>query len=208
MTTARIIDALLHNYRDFDIGRLRCNFEQDKTDHRVLRPVERYSYALMRAALNVFVHQHFAEMLNCLAFDCENFTDEVKTFMPIIWPEYVAEANRTLPTTCLHQLSELEFEDARPSSAMRVGAWHRIVFQECNVDFLLMISNARLRSGAFEGSCFLENDRNLPYAIPQFQDSTSFDLGSAHLGLISEEILKALGISTESAIATIKLEMQ
>jgi len=208
MTNATNMEALVHNYHDFDIGKQQQHFTRYKTELRVNSPVERYSYALMRAALNVFVNHNFAESLNCLAFDKDTFAEEVKEFVVHQWPFYLEDAQRTLPTATLMQLSHLEFKDWGPEGSNRIGAWHRMVFPEFEVDFLLQISNARARLGCFEGLCFLDEDSSRFYSPPAGHQKTCTHLGSLHLQLITDEFLEALGISPESAIAAIKWQMR
>jgi hypothetical protein len=208
MTLARTLEALLDSYQDFDIGELQRNFDQDKTIELVKRPVARYSYALMRASLNVFVQHHFADHLNSLAFDRDSFCEEVRRYVPQVWPYYLEEAQARLPTARITQLFELEFQDWRPQGKNRFGAWHRLTFPEFRVDVLLQISNAKVRLGAFEGLCFLDNDQNKSYRLPDVHEETCQHLGSLHLQTITDEILEALGISPESAISAIKWQMR
>lgn len=208
MARTTALDALMDSYQDFDIGALQRNFDNDKTDQLVKRPVERYSYALVRAALNVFAQHNFADHLNTLAFDKDGFYDDVKKYVPEIWQYYLEEAQDNLGTTTIKQLSDLEFKDWGPGKRTRFGAWHRMNFHEFQVDVLIQVSNPKGRLGAFEGICFLENDQNRDYEMPHSQSETCHHLGSMHLQTVTDEILDSLGISPESAISAIKWQMR
>lgn len=209
MANTRTLSALLHNYQDFDIGRLRQKLDQAKSDMRIVRPVERYSYALMRAALNVFVHQHFAEVLNCFAFNVDGFEEVVTDYVPQVWPAYVQDAQQTLATATIEPLSPLEFKDGRTASgAYRFGAWHRLTFPEFEVDVLWEISNQLRRMGHFEGYCYLDTDKNPLFAPPPDHAETCKRLLSVHLQTIADEILGALRISPEFAISAIKRQLE
>ncbi|MEJ8568497.1 hypothetical protein [Elongatibacter sediminis] len=209
MTRERTLDALLTNYQDFDIGELQRNFELDKHEERVKRPVARYSYALMRAALNVFVQHNFADHLNTLAFDRDTFCENVQRYVPQVWAYYLQEAQESLPSARISQLFDLEFLDWGQGGANRFGAWHRLTFPEFQVDVLLQVSNGKARLGAFEGLCFLDNDRNRQFSLPEGHEHEACQhLGSVHLQTITDEILQALGITPESAIAAIKWQMR
>lgn len=211
MTRARTLEALLHNYQDFDIGELQRNFDLDKNIELVKRPVARYSYALMRAALNVFIQHNFADHLNALAFDRDTFCEDVRQYVPQVWPYYLDEAQETLPSARITQLFDLEFLDWGPTGTNRFGAWHRLTFPEFQVDVLFQVTNAKARLGAFEGLCFLDDDRSrqYQYRLPEDHEAdTCQHLGSLHLQTITDEILQALGISPESAISAIKWQMR
>jgi hypothetical protein len=204
MTIASTLDALLDNYQEFDIGQLQRSFYRDKTLQLIKRPVARYSYAMVRASLNVFVQRKFADHLNSLAFDRDGFFAHVRRYVPQVWPYYLEEAQATLPFARITQLHELEFRNWEPGSKRCFGAWHRLTFPEFPVDILLQISNQKGRLGAFEGLCFLDNDQNGDYCLPDDHEHTCQHLGSLHLQAIIDEILEALGISPESAISAIK----
>ena len=208
MTIARTLDALMDNYQEFDIGELQRNFEQDKNFELVKRPVARYSYALMRAALNVFVQHNFADHLNALAFDRDSFHDDVMRYVPQVWAHYLEDAQAALPTARLEPWCDLEFQDWKPSGRNRFGAWHQLLFPEFRLDVLLQISNPKGRLGAFAGLCFLDNDQNQGYRLPDDHADACQHLGSLHLQVITDEILQALGISPESAISAIKWQMR
>jgi hypothetical protein len=105
---------LMDSYQEFDIGQLQQKFYEDKTVELVKRPVARYSYALMRAGLNVFVQHHFADCLNSLAFDRDGFRDEVQKYVPQVWSYYLEEAQETLPSAKILQMRDLEFVDWGP----------------------------------------------------------------------------------------------
>ncbi len=204
MTRTRALEALITSYQDFDIGILRKNFDNAKSDHLVKRPVERYSYALVRASLNVFAQQNFADHLNTLAFDRDSFHDNVRAYVPQVWHYYLEEAQDSLGTALIRQLNPLEFRDWQPGGRTRFGAWHRMNFHEFQVDVLIQISNERARLGSFVGLCYLENDQNRDYPMPDNQLESCHHLGSMHLQTVAEEILDSLGIAPESAIAAIK----
>jgi hypothetical protein len=204
MTRTRALEALITSYQDFDFGSLRKNFDNAKSDQLVKRPVERYSYALVRAALNVFAQHNFADHLNTLAFDRDNFHDTVRAYVPQVWPYYLEEAQDSLGTALIRQINPLEFRDWLPGGRTRFGAWHRLNFHEFQVDVLIQISNKNARLGAFEGLCYLENDQNRDYAMPDNQVESCHHLGSMHLQTVADEILDSLGIAPESAISAIK----
>lgn len=208
MSRTTALQALMESYQDFDIGTLQRSFDNDKIEHLVKRPVERYSYALVRAALNVFVQHNFADHLNTLAFDKDSFYDAVKVYVPQIWDYYLEEAQDNLGTAKIKQLNTLEFKDWGPGRRTRFGAWHRMNFHEFKIDVLIQISNPRGRLGAFEGLCFLENDQNKDYQMPDNQLDTCHHLGSLHLQTVTDEILESLRISPESAISAIKWQMR
>ncbi len=202
------LEELMENYRDFNIGDMQRNFYQDKTVELVKRPVARYSYALMRAALNVFVQHHFADNLNTLAFDRDGFCSDVQKYVPQVWPYYLEEAQATLPNTRIVQICDLEFIDWGQAGKNQFGAWHRLTFPDFQVDVLIQVSNHKARLGAFEGLCLLDNDRNKSYTVPSDQAESCQHLGSLHLQSIIDEILEALGITPESAISAIKWQMR
>lgn len=208
MANTKTISALLQSYQDFDIGKLRQKLDQAKSDMRVVRPVERYSYALTRAALNVFLQHNFADMLNCLAFDIDDFEEAVAEYVPQVWPAYIADAQETLPTATIEPLSSLEFKDWHTGGAFRFGAWHRFTFPEFEVDVLWEISNELRRLGQFVGYCYLDTDKNQQFDMPPEHTGTCDRLLSVHLRTITHEILDALAISPEAAISTIKWQME
>jgi hypothetical protein len=197
----------MDNYQNFDIGELQRNFELDRTLELIKRPVERYSYALMRAALNVFVQHYFANYLNSLVFDRVSFGSEVRNYVPQVWPHYLEDAQKTLTSAKISQLGALEFKDWGPEGANQFGAWHLLVFPEFKCNILLQISNSKSRLGAFEGLCFLENDQNALCELPTDRENTCHNLGPLHLQLIIDEMLEALGISPGSAMSAIKWQM-
>lgn len=204
MARASALEAFMDSYRDFDVGNLQTNFYQDKSEQLVKRPVDRYSYALVRAALNVFVQHNFADRLNGLAFDRDGFYDDVKRYVPLVWPEYLEEAQANLSTATIQPLYGLEFRNWRSKENGCLGAWHRMNFHEFQLDVLIQISNRSGRLGAFEGHCFLENCQNKDFTLPQDELDSCHHLGSAHLQIVADEILGSLGISTESVISAIK----
>lgn len=208
MNRVGTLDALMDSYQNFDIGELQRNFEQDKTVELINRPVERYSYALMRAALNVFVQHYFADNLNSLAFDRESFSSEVQNYVPKVWPYYLEDAQQTLGCAKLTQLCDLKFKNWGPGGSNRFGAWYNLELPEFEVALLMEVSNPRGRLGAFEGVCFLDNDQNTLYELPAVSEHGYQHLGSLHLNLITDEILEALGISPQSAMAAIKWQMK
>ncbi|MDT8322295.1 MAG: hypothetical protein RQ826_17400 [Xanthomonadales bacterium] len=208
MTIARTLDALLDSYHEFDMGELQRNYYQDKTSEFIKRPVARYSYAMVRATLNVFVQHNFANHLNSLAFDRENFYDNVRHYVPNVWSFYLEEAQATLPSAKLSQLCDLEFGNWGPAGSSCFGAWHRLTFPEFRVNVLLQIANDKGRLGAFEGFCFLDNDQQGQYRLPDGHEDTCQHLGSLHLQMIIDEILEALGIAPESVISAIKYLMR
>lgn len=208
MGMARALEALMDSYQDFNIGNLQRNFEQDKTVELVKKPVARYSYALVRAALNVFVQHNFADPLNSLAFDRDSFSADVQRYVPQVWQYYLDEAQDSLQTARIRQLQKLEFKDWVPAGKNIFGAWHRLDFVDFQLNVLLQVSNPKGRLGAFEGLCFLDNDQNTTYQHPAGQDETCQHLGSLHLQTVTDEILDALGITPESAISAIKWQMR
>ncbi len=208
MGMARGLEALMDSYQDFNIGDLQRNFDQDKTVELVKKPVARYSYALMRAALNVFVHHNFAEHLNTLAFDCTSFAVDVQRYVPQVWPYYLEEAQDSLQSVKILQLHELEFKDWLPKGQNAFGAWHRFDFADFQLDVLFQLSNFKARLGGFTGLCFLDNDQNIKYERQAMQADSCHNLGSLHLQSVTDEILDALGISPESAISAIKWQMR
>lgn len=209
MSTGKTFEALLHSYQDFDSGASQRLFDIDKNIELVKRPVARYSYALMRASLNVFVQHNFADHLNALAFDRDSFCDDVRRYVPEVWPYYLEEAQESLSSARLSPLFELEFLDWGRGRKNQFGAWHRLDFVEFSVDVLLQVSNARARIGAFEGVCYLDNDQNTQYRLPANHSAeTCQHLGSVHLQMIIDEVLESLGISPESAISAIKWQMR
>lgn len=208
MSNARTITALMNNYKDFDIGGQRAKLDEAKSDMKVVRPVERYSYALTRAALNVFVHHNFAELLNCLAFDIDSFEDAVRDYVPQVWPAYIREAENTLATARIKQLTPLEFKDWEAEGGNRIGAWHRLTFPEVEVDVLWEVSNPPRRLGKFVGLCYLDTDRNQVFDEPVEHVKPYRRLGSLHLQMITDEMLDALGVSPETAISAIKWQMR
>ncbi len=208
MNRPRALEALLVNYQDFNIGELQLDFDQDKTIELVKRPVQRYSYALMRAALNVFIQHNFADHLNSLAFDRDSFAENVKQYVPQVWPYYLEEAQYTLPSATITQLHPLEFVNWTLAGQYQFGAWHRLNFVEFEVDVLLQITNSKGRLGGFHGLCFLDNDQNSVYQLPNDKSGACQNLGSLHLQHVTDEILEALGISPESAISAIKWQMR
>lgn len=208
MPNAKTISALLNNYQDFEFGRMRQKLDEAKWDMRVVRPVDRYSYALTRAALNVFAHHNFAELLNCLAFDIDGFEVAVKEYVPQVWPVYIEDAQETLATATIEPLSPLQFKDWEPEGANRIGAWHRLMFPEFQVDVLFEVSNEMRRLGHFMGLCYLDTDKHPLFGLPEDHSGTCKRLGSIHLQTIAGEMLDALGISPESAISAIKWQMQ
>jgi hypothetical protein len=208
MAIASTLDALLDNYQEFDVGDLQRSFYQDKTIQLIKRPVARYSYALVRASLNVFVQRNLADHLNSLAFDRDSFFEEVKGYAPQVWPYYLEEAQAALPSARITQLHELDFKNWGPDGKRCFGAWHRLTFPEFPVDVLLQLSNQKGRLGAFEGLCFLDNDQNTDYRLPGDHEQSCQHLGSLHLQVITDEILESLGISPESAISAIKYMMR
>ncbi|HLF30673.1 MAG TPA: hypothetical protein VI566_06550 [Xanthomonadales bacterium] len=208
MGMPRALEALMDSYQEFDIGELQRNFEEDKTVQLLKRPVARYSYALVRAALNVFVQHNFADPLNSLAFDRDTFGVDVQRYVPQVWSYYIEEAQGCLATSRIKQLCELEFKDWRPEGKNQFGAWHRLDFADFQLDVLFQVSNRKGRLGAFEGVCFLDNDQNTTYLHPAGQDQACHHLGPLHLQTVIDEILDALGISPESAISAIKWQMR
>jgi len=208
MTRSSALDALMDSYQEFDIGQLQRNFELDKSVELVNRPVARYSYALMRAALNVFVQHNFADHLNSLAFDRDSFCTDVQNYVPQVWPYYLEEAQATLGTSRIMQPHELQFLDWGPQGDKLVGAWHRLDFLDFQLNVLFQVSNRKGRLGAFEGLAFLDNDQNSLFGMPSGRSDTCRHLGSVHLQNVSDEILDALGISPESAISMIKWQMR
>lgn len=208
MAQGKALEWLIDNYQEFDIGMLQQNFDKDKTVQLVKRPVPRYSYALMRASLNVFVQHNFADHLNTLAFDRETFRENVQNYVPHVWPMYLEEAQATLSRAKVTQLFPLEFFDWVPGGACRFGAWHRFDFFEFKVDLLLQVSNPKAMLGKFEGLCYLDNDLDLNYRFEKIDDNSCHHLGSTHLQSMTDEILESLGISPESAIAAIKWQMR
>ena len=208
MGMARALEALMDSYQDFDIGDLQRNFEQDKTGELVKRPVARYSYALVRAALNVFVQHNFADPLNSLAFDRDSFSADVQRYVPQVWQYYIEEAQGALASAKIQQLQALAFKNWAPEGKNLVGAWHRLDFMEFQLDVLFQVSNRKGRLGAFEGLCFLDNDQNTDFKHPAGQGEACQHLGSLHLQTVTDEILDALGISPESAISAIKWQMR
>jgi hypothetical protein len=208
MATNRELAALLDNYLEFNIGEMQRNFDLDKTIKLVKRPVQRYSYALMRASLNVFVHRHFADPLNSLAFDGEHFAEEVRAYVPQAWPYYLEEARQSLPTASMEPLEPLQFKDWEVGGGNRIGAWHRLDFREFELDVLLQVSNEKKRLGAFEGLSFLHRDQSQGETTRPGDDSGASQLGSLHMQIITDEILESLGISPESAISAIKWQMK
>jgi hypothetical protein len=208
MTIGKTLDALLDSYQEFNIGELQRNFYQDKTVQLIKRPVARYSYALVRASLNVFVQHNFADHLNSLAFDRDSFFEDVRRYVPEVWPYYLEEAQATLPSARITQLHELEFKNWGVGGMRCFGAWHRLTFTEFPIDVLLQLSNEKGRLGAFEGLCLLDNDQSGDYHLPDDHDQTCQHLGSLHLQAIIDEILEALRISPESAISVIKYMMR
>jgi hypothetical protein len=208
MAQGRALDALLESYQEFDLGQLQRNFNEDKTATLVKQPVPRYSYALMRAALNVFVQHNFAAHLNSLAFDKDSFQENVQYYVPQVWPHYLEDAQNTLGRAKIQQLFPLEFKDWGPGGKNRFGAWHRLDFFEFKVDVLFQVSNPKARLGAFEGLCFLGSDLKLNYQTAEDSHSTCNHLGSSHLQNMTDEILDSFGISPESAIAAIKWQMR
>lgn len=208
MAHVRALDALLEGYQEFDLGQLQRNFYEDKTAERVKQPVPRYSYALMRASLNVFVQRNFADHLNSLAFDKDSFQENVQGYVPQVWPHYLEEAQDTLARAKVQQLFPLEFKDWEPGGKYRFGAWHRLDFFEFKVNVLFQVSNPKARLGAFEGLCFLDSDLKLNYQMAEDNGSICHHLGSSHLQTMTDEILESFGISPESAIAAIKWHMR
>ncbi len=208
MSRVRELDVLLDNYRNYNIGDQQSKFYQDMSDHLIKRPVERYSYALMRAGLNVFVERGFADPLNSLAFDRENFGANVQAYVPEVWPYYLEDAQASLPSAELTQLCDLEFKDWKPGGAYRFGAWHHLSFPEFEINVLLEVSNRKARLGAFEGQCYLENDDQKNYRLPDNDAISCQNMGSLHLQLITDEILESLNIAPESAISAIKWQMR
>lgn len=208
MAQLKALDALIDNYQEFDIGVLQRDFDDDKTVQLVKRPVPRYSYALMRASLNVFVQHNFADHLNTLAFDRDNFKRNVQEYVPYVWPQYLEEAQSSLSRAKIKQLYPLEFFDWQPGGQYRFGAWHRIDFFEFEVDLLFQVSNPKAILGRFEGLCYLDNDLELSYTYVKCADTSCHLLGSTHLQNMTDEILDSLGISPESAIAAIKWQMR
>jgi len=106
------------------------------------------------------------------------------------------------------QLHDLEFLDWGPEGGNRFGAWHNLIFPDFQTDILIEVSNCKARLGAFQGVCFLDNERNRTYTMPQNQADTCQHLGSLHLQTVTDEILAALGITPESAISAIKWQMR
>lgn len=208
MGMARALEAVMDSYQDFDIGNLQRNFDQDKTDELVKSPVARYSYALMRAALNVFVQTNFADPLNSLAFDRDSFSADVQQYVPQVWPLYLEAAQQTLHLAKIHPLHGLEFKNWGPEGTNQFGAWNRFDFLEFQLDVLFEVSNPRGRLGAFDGRCYLDNDQNTLFLRPRNADRACHHLGSLHLQSVTYEILAALGISQESAISAIKWQMR
>jgi hypothetical protein len=208
MTQLKALDALIDNYQEFDIGVLQSKYDQDKTVQLVKRPVPRYSYALMRASLNVFVQHNFADHLNALAFDRDTFRQNVQEYVRCVWPQYLEEAQSKLSRAKIQQLNPLEFFNWEPGGACQFGAWHRFDFFEFKFDLLFQISNPSATLGKFEGLCYLENDLELKYAYEKFPGTSCHQLGCTHLQNMTDEILDSLGISPESAIAAIKWQMR
>ena len=208
MGMARGLEALMDSYQDFNIGDLQRNFEQDKTVELVKRPVARYSYALMRAALNVFVQNNFADPLNSLVFDRDSFSADVQRYVPQVWQYYLDEAQESLQTARILPLHALEFRDWVPAGKNIFGAWHHLNFVDFQLNVLFQVANPKGRLGAFEGLCFLDNDQITTYQRPAGQDDTCHHLGSLHLQTVTDEILDALGISPESALSVIKWQMR
>ena len=208
MTRASALESLMSNYQEYDIGLLQKSYDKDKTGALIKRPVERYSYALMRASLNVFVQHGFADNLNSLAFDRDSFCSDVRNYLSQIWPCYLEEARESLPSAELAQTGELECKDWGPGGNNVIGAWHQLTFPEFEVNLLLQVSNKKGRLGAFEGLCFLENDHDASYELPQDHAITCHHMGSLHLQMITDEILEALGISPESAMSAIKWQVR
>jgi hypothetical protein len=208
MSRVTALDALMDNFQNFDIGKSQSNFLQDKSDQLIKSPVERYSYALVRAGLNVFVQHGFADNLNSLAFDRDNFGANVQMYVPHVWPHYLEVAQTTLPTAKISQLCDLEFKDWGHGGTYRFGAWHHLAFPEFQINVLLEVSNGKGRLGAFEGTCYCENDKNTLYRLPANDAINCHNLGPLHLQLITDEMLEALGIAPESAISAIKWQMR
>ncbi|MGD2128597.1 MAG: hypothetical protein PVJ33_01060 [Lysobacterales bacterium] len=208
MAGKRELEALLSNYLDFNVGQQQRNFLQDKTIKLVKRPVQRYSYALTRAALNVFVQHHFADPLNSLAFDRDGFAENVQQYVPYAWPYYLESAQESLTLAIIEPLRELTFTGWFPGGGNRFGAWHRMDFREFQMDVLLQVSNEKGRLGAFQGHCYLHNDENLGASRPPDSGTSCKELGSLHMQIITDEMLESLGISPESAISAIKWQMK
>lgn len=208
MNRLKELDVLMDNYQNYNCGDQQSAFYQDMSDHLIKRPVERYTYALMRAGLNVFVQRGFADPLNALAFDRENFGANVRAYVPQVWTYYLEDAQDVLPSAELTQLRDLEFKDWVPGGAYRFGSWHHLSFPEFEINVLLEVSNPKGRLGAFEGQCYLETDRTASYCLPANNASSSNNLGSLHLQLMTDEILESLNITPESAISAIKWQMR
>ena len=151
----------------------------------------------------------FADYLNSLAFDRDNFGANVQMYVPHVWPHYLEDAQTTLETAKISQLCDLEFKDWETGGTYRFGAWHHLAFPEFrSMSCWRELQTPKAGWGRSRGSVTWRMTRIRFIACLPMMQLTAITWVLCDLQLVTDEMLEALGISPESAISAIKWQMR